>query len=142
MLSGNSLPLNQENSSQHISLDSIMDNIADDTLSTSQDFVTTEALRASYDTAPSTQSAITLITQLSREFEYNEAYTIFKELDYTTQHTLDPHLVLRILMNSNLLSDKNRDLTPITSFIDQAVSEKDLTSDEKKRYTSLIGLIQ
>jgi hypothetical protein len=79
---------------------------------------------------------------LSREFEYDEAYTIFKDLDYTTQHALDPHLVLRILFNSKLIADKNRDILPLQSFIDQSFAEKKLTSDEKQRYDSLLGLVQ
>lgn len=140
-ISWSPIAITQENSSQTVSLSTIMDNISDGAVS-QWSFTTIANLRSQYAMYPTKENALALITQLSREFEYDAAYTVFKDLDFTTQYQLDPHLVLRILFNSSLISDKNKDILTIQTFIDQSFSQKTITSDEQQRYMSLLWLTQ
>ena len=114
-----------------------MDNISDGIVSNSN-FTTIEILRSQYSIYPTKDNALALITQLSREFEYDAAYEVFKTLDFAAQHDVDPHLILRILFNSNLIATKNKDILSVQTFIDQSFSEKNITSDEQQRYMSLL----
>ena len=135
--------ITKETSFQHVSLDSIVAWLSDQTQYHDSNFVTTEYLRNQYRSDPNTiENTKKFVNQLVQEFEYDEAYAVIQSGGFSLQQSLDPHIVLHILFNSELINNKDKDLQTIQAFIDQSYKEQRITDKEQQRYSSLIILLQ
>ena len=119
------IDITKETSFQHVSLDSIVAWLSDQTQYHDSNFVTTEYLRNQYRSDPNTiENTKKFVNQLVQEFEYDEAYAVIQSGGFSLQQSLDPHIVLHILFNSELINNKNKDLQTIQAFIDQSYKEQ------------------
>jgi hypothetical protein len=55
---------------------------------------------------------------------------------------MNPHLVLRIFFNSELVAQKTQNLTMIENVIGEFLSAKLISTEEAQRYKALILLIK
>ena len=127
-------------SNDRVSLNDIIASINIQDLSGS--LISTKELEQQYRSSNDPEIGIQFITKLSKEFNYKQAYKELQTLDSTTIKTMDPHLVLRIFLNSELINNKNQNLTPIENIIGEFSANNLITQPEAQRYKALIMLIK
>jgi hypothetical protein len=104
--------------------------------------ISTKDLEQQYINNKDPKNWIKLITRLTKEFNYRQAYIRFNTLDNATIREINPHLVLRILLNSELINPKTQNLTIIEDFIADFRINNLINEAESQRYRSLLLLIQ
>lgn len=127
-------------SSNTMSFDDIIASISTDSLSNS--ITSTKELEEQYKAMKDPTIAIALINKLSKEYNYKRAYEIFQELDSTTIKTINPHLIMRILFNSQLVDQKTQDLNTIENMIAELTAASLLSTNDAKRYQAILLILQ
>ena len=127
-------------SSDTMSLDDIITSISTNSLGDSMS--STKELEEQYSNNPNTTLAILLITKLSKEYNYTRAYEIFKKLNSAEIKSIDPHLVLRILLNSELVDQKTQNLNAIENVITELSTDNMLSRKDAKWYQAIIMLLR
>jgi len=138
----NTITSNNSNysSSDTMSFDDIIASISTDTLTINT--TTTKELEDQYAINQDPTLALTLIHKLSKEYNYKRAYELFQTLDSTTIKTMNPHLIMRILLNSSLVDQKTKDLNTIENMIAELSANKLLQDKDTQRYKALLLLLQ
>ena len=127
-------------SSDKLSLDEIINSINHADMNAS--VLSSEELAKQYASTKDPQIGIQYITKLSKEFEYKKAYEELIKLDNTTINSMNPHLVLRIFFNSDLIVPRTQNLTLIQDTITEMSVNKLITTKETQWYKWLITLLQ
>ena len=123
-----------------MSLDDIITSISTNSLGDSMS--STKELEEQYRNNPNTTLAILLITKLSKEYNYTRAYEIFKKLNSAEIKSIDSHLVLRILLNSELVDQKTQNLNAIENVITELSTDNMLSRKDAKWYQAIIMLLR
>ncbi len=119
-------------SSDRLSLDEIITSINHADMNAS--VLSSEELAKQYAATNDPQIGIQYITKLSKEFQYKQAYTELMKLDSTTIKTMNPHLVLRIFFNSDLIVPRTQNLTLIENMVGEMSANKLITTQETQWY--------
>lgn len=127
-------------SSNTMSFDDIIASISTDSLNSS--ITSTKELEEQYQNTQDPTIAIALITKLSKEYNYARAYEIFQELDSTTIKTMNPHVIMRILLNSNLVNQQTQDLNTIDNMIVELSTNNILQAKDAQRYKTILMLLK
>lgn len=127
-------------SSDRISLNDIVSSIHNYDMTWS--LIPTSELEQQYRSSKDPQQWIEYITRLTKEFNYPKAYKELQQIDSITIKSMNPHLVLRIFFNSELVAQKTQNLTMIENVIGEFLSAKLISTEEAQRYKSLILLIK
>lgn len=127
-------------SSDRMSLNDIISSIHKQDLSGS--LISTQQLQQQYYKNKNPEIWIQYITRLTKEFNYKQAYTELQTLDSITIKDMNPHLVLRIFFNSELIATKTQNLTLIENMIEEFSTNNFITKEEKQWYKSLLLLIR
>lgn len=127
-------------SNNSISLNEIVSSIT--IPETSEWFVSTKELEQQYRSTQDRDIWIQLITRLSKEFNYNQAYKELQTLDNYSIKKMNPHLVLRIVFNSDLITPGVQNKTILSNFVREFKNNKLITEKEAQRYNALLLLIQ
>lgn len=128
------------NPSDTMSLDDIINSISTHTID--DNMSSTKEMEEQYKNNPNTTLAVSLINKLSKEYNYTRAYEIFKKLDSTAIKSIDPHLVLRILLNSELVDQKTQDLNTIENVIIELITSDSLSRKDAQRYQAILMLLK
>lgn len=126
--------------SNTMSFDDILASISTDSLQSTTHFTSTKQLEEQYALHQEPSVALALITKLSKEYNYARAYELLQTLDSTMIKNLSPHLILRILLNSDLIKRNNQDLTTIENMIAQLRASNHLSIQDAQWYTALLLL--
>lgn len=127
-------------SSDRLSLDEIITSINHADMNAS--VLSSEELAKQYAATNDPQIGIQYITKLSKEFQYKQAYTELMKLDSTTIKTMNPHLVLRIFFNSDLIVPRTQNLTLIENMVGEMSANKLITTQETQWYKWLVTLLK
>lgn len=127
-------------SNDRMSLNDIINTV--DNSATSGTFVSTQQLAQQYHTSKDPNVGIQYITKLTKEFNYSQAYKEIQDFDSMTLKKMNPHLVLRIFFNSELIAKKTQNLTIIENLIGEFSTKKLITSNETQWYKALLTLIR
>ncbi len=127
-------------SNERISLNDIINSINKQDLSGS--LISTKELEQQYRLSNDPNIGITYITKLTKEFNYKQAYQELQTLDSITIKKMNPHLILRIFFNSELIDSKSPNLTLIENMIEEFSNSNLITNPETQRYKALIILIK
>ncbi len=123
---------------QQLSLSDIISSINYNTIS--NNLTTTNELEQRYATSQDPEIAIQLINKLVQEFEFTKAYTLLNRIDSTTIKTIDPHTIMRILFNSELIVERTQNLTYIANMIEEFRIAWTLDASEAQWYKALLLL--
>jgi hypothetical protein len=104
--------------------------------------ISTKELEQQYRTSNDPEIGIQYITKLTKEFNYKQAYKELQQLDSITIKNMNPHLVLRIFLNSELINTKTQNLTLIENMIGEFSASNLISPQETQWYKSLILLIR
>lgn len=104
--------------------------------------ISTKELEQQYRSTNDPELGIQFITRLTKEFNYKQAYKELQTLDSITIKKMNPHLVLRIFFNSELINNKTQNLTLIENMIGEFSATNLITKPETQRYKALLMLIK
>lgn len=127
-------------SNDRMSLNDIISSIHNQDLSGS--LISTQELQQQYYKAKDPELWIQYITRLTKEFNYKQAYKELQEFDSITIKKMNPHLVLRIFFNSELIATKTQNLTLIENMIGEFSANNIITKQETQWYKALLLLIK
>lgn len=125
---------------QQLSLSDIINSINHTNLTTN--LTTTAELEQRYKTTQDPELGRELIGKLVQEFEFTKAYTLLNTLDSATIKTIDPHVIMRVLFNSELIVERTQNLTYIENMIEEFRIAWTLDVNEAQRYKALLLLSQ
>ena len=127
-------------STDRISLNDIIASI--NTQEMSGSLISTKELEQQYLSSNDPEFGIQFITRLTKEFNYKQAYKELQTLDSITIKKMNPHLVLRIFFNSELINSKTQNLTFIENMIGEFSANNFINKQETQRYKALLMLIK
>jgi uncharacterized protein YdiU (UPF0061 family) len=127
-------------STDRMSLNDIIASINNQEISGS--LISTKELEQQYHRSNDPEIGIQFITRLTKEFNYKQAYKELQTLDSITIKKMNPHLVLRIFLNSELINSKTQNLTLIENMIGEFSANNLITKPETQRYKALLMLIK
>lgn len=127
-------------STDRMSLNDIIASINTQDLSWS--LISTKELEQQYHSSNDPELGIQYITKLTKEFNYKQAYKELQSLDSITIKKMNPHLVLRIFLNSELINTKTQNLTLIENMIGEFAANNLISKQETQWYKALILLIK
>jgi len=127
-------------STDRMSLNDIISSIHNQDLSGS--LISTQELQQQYYKDKDPELWIQYITRLTKEFNYKQAYKELQKLDSVTIKTMNPHLVLRIFLNSELINTKTQNLTLIENTIGEFSANNLISQQETQWYKALLLLIK
>jgi len=104
--------------------------------------ISTKELEQQYRASNDPKLGREYITQLTKEFNYKQAYKELQKLDSVTIKTMNPHLVLRIFFNSELINTKTQNLTLIENTIGEFSANNLISQQETQWYKALLLLIR